>query len=420
MDARVFFIWYGDGSNGKSVIMRLLKCILGPLYHQCSKGIFMKGSQERVDGPSPDKVALIGIRCATYSEGETADNIDINESFIRMVSGKDEINARALFRAPLTFFPICKLNLLTNYKPDVTGDPAMRERVRYLFLSSRFVDKPTKPNEFPRDEAFIDTLCDNHLSEVFTWMLKGSIEYYKTKSIIATKEFQEKTDEFFRLQDSITSFFEKRLVVTNNLKDYIKRTELFSVYQEYCNNNSQRCRPRSTLWKRLDDLKIINATLDGYDIFRGIRVLSDEKIMFPKKDNNNDELEELNKLYDKTEQQLDKTNEKIKLLENKLFRSNDLIKMQNDMIENTRRTKKAIYDMNDMITKLDKKYADKINKLTERTNEIDMTVASIQNDQMFSDEESDNNSETTDEDNDESDDECKCGWRCENEESHIL
>jgi uncharacterized coiled-coil protein SlyX len=172
------------------------------------------------------------------------------------------------------------------------------------------------------------------------------------------------------------------------------------VYQEYCNNNSQRCRPRSTLWKRLDDLKIINATLDGYDIFRGIRVLSDEKIMFPKKDNNNDELEELNKLYDKTEQQLDKTNEKIKLLENKLFRSNDLIKMQNDMIENTRRTKKAIYDMNDMITKLDKKYADKINKLTERTNEIDMTVASIQNDQMFSDDESDNNSETTDEDDD--------------------
>jgi phage/plasmid-associated DNA primase len=110
MDGRVFFIWYGDGSNGKSVMMKLLKCILGPLY-QCSKGIFMKGSQEKVEGAS---IALIGIRCATYSEGETADDIDINESFLKMVSGKDEINARALFRAPLTFFPVCKMNLLTN------------------------------------------------------------------------------------------------------------------------------------------------------------------------------------------------------------------------------------------------------------------------------------------------------------------
>jgi hypothetical protein len=35
-----------------------------------------------------------------------------------MISGKDELNARALFRALLTFYPVCKLTLLTNYKPD--------------------------------------------------------------------------------------------------------------------------------------------------------------------------------------------------------------------------------------------------------------------------------------------------------------
>lgn len=34
--------------------MRLLKYILGPLYHQCSKGIFMKESQEKVGGPSQE------------------------------------------------------------------------------------------------------------------------------------------------------------------------------------------------------------------------------------------------------------------------------------------------------------------------------------------------------------------------------
>jgi phage/plasmid-associated DNA primase len=99
--------------------MKFLKAILGPLYHQCGKGIFMKSSQEKADGPSPDKVALIGVRDGVYSEGETADNIDINEAFLKMVSGKDEVNARALFRAPLTFFPVCKLHLLTNYKPEL-------------------------------------------------------------------------------------------------------------------------------------------------------------------------------------------------------------------------------------------------------------------------------------------------------------
>jgi putative DNA primase/helicase len=119
MDARVFFIWYGDGSNGKSVIMKLLKNILGPMYHQCGKGIFMKTSEGCAESASPDKVALIGSRIATYSEGETSDDVDINESFLKMVSGKDEINARPLFNEPLTFFPLCKLNFLTNFRPKI-------------------------------------------------------------------------------------------------------------------------------------------------------------------------------------------------------------------------------------------------------------------------------------------------------------
>lgn len=279
MDARVFFIWYGDGSNGKSVIMKLLKCILGPLYHQCSKGIFMKGSQEKVEGPSPDKVALIGVRCATYSEGETADEININESFLKMVSGKDEINARALFKAPLTFFPICKMSLLTNYKPDMNGDKSIRQRLRYLFLDSSFVENPNKnnKNEFKTDEEFVDSLCEKYLSQVFSWILKGSIEYYQTKSIIPPKEFQERTELVFNTQDSISSFLERKIKITNNDADYKKKGELFEIYKDFCSKNSQRCHPRSTLFKRLDDLHIRLTALHGYDVYRGIKIISIEK-----------------------------------------------------------------------------------------------------------------------------------------------
>jgi hypothetical protein len=239
----------------------------------------MKGSQEKVEGASPDKIALIGIRCATYSEGETADDIDINESFLKMVSGKDEINARALFRAPLTFFPVCKLNLLTNYKPDLTGDKANLQRIRYLFLDSSFVDTPDpkKQNEFKKDDDFIDSLCTTYLSQIFTWILQGSIEYYKTKEIIAPKEFQERTDKFFTEQDSITSFLKNKIVITDNDKDYIKRKEVVDIYQKYCNDNTQRCQPRSTLFKRFDDLKIRIATLHGYDVYRGIKIINSVK-----------------------------------------------------------------------------------------------------------------------------------------------
>ena len=97
------------------------------------------------------------------------------------------------------------------------------------------------------------------------------------------------------------------------------------------------------------------------------------------------------------EQQLDNALEKIKLLESRVIMSNDLIKMQNDLIIQKTKTNSLNKKFTEIFTKLDNKYEGKINQLTERVNDLDMTVASIQNDEMFSDDESDNNSETTNE-----------------------
>ena len=41
-EARVFFIWYGFGSNGKSKIFKIMDKILCKQYTQCNKSIFMK------------------------------------------------------------------------------------------------------------------------------------------------------------------------------------------------------------------------------------------------------------------------------------------------------------------------------------------------------------------------------------------
>ena len=57
----------------------------------------------------------------------------------------------------------------------------------------------------------------------------------------------------------------------------------------------------------------------------------------------------------------------------------------------------------DIIRILDTKFESKIHKLTEQVNDIQCTVATIENDQMFSDDESDNDSETAEIDPDESD-----------------
>ena len=44
------------------------------------------------------------------------------------------------------------------------------------------------------------------LSDVFSWIVNGSVDYYKDLAIKMPKEFQARTDEMFSLDDSVTSY----------------------------------------------------------------------------------------------------------------------------------------------------------------------------------------------------------------------
>jgi phage/plasmid-associated DNA primase len=160
--AQVFFIWYGKGRNGKSVIANMMKAILSEkFYHQCDKSIFIK--TQKGQGASPKKIALIGTRLVMYSEGETADEIQLNFSSLKEISGEDEINARGLFKDPINFRTQCKLNMLTNYVPPLDGQDAIKIlRTRFIFHDSQFVDKPKGKNEFKKNEKFVNELTTEH------------------------------------------------------------------------------------------------------------------------------------------------------------------------------------------------------------------------------------------------------------------
>jgi phage/plasmid-associated DNA primase len=134
--AQVFFIWYGKGRNGKSVIANLMRAMMSDkFYHQCDKSIFVK--TQKGHGASPEKVALIGKRGVVYSEGE----IEFNFCSLKEITGQDMISARGLFA------------------------------------------NPKGPNQYQKDDDFVNKLTTEYLSEVFSWVAQGAYEYYQTKTI---------------------------------------------------------------------------------------------------------------------------------------------------------------------------------------------------------------------------------------------
>lgn len=265
-DARKFFILYGMGSNGKSVVARLVEKIISKFYKSCGSQVFQKPPKM---GATPEIAELLGKRLAIYAEGETADKMELNLSTIKQISGEDTINARMLYGNPVSFKANCKLAMTSNYIPPFGSDKAIKDRIVYLFFDQNF-DKKPKKGEKKIDLEFIDSLMNKYLSEVFSWIIDGSKFYYESPSLEIPKEWLERRNTLLTEQDSISTFMDRFIKKTNNAKDKIRRSYLFELYSHFCNANSQRCQPRSTFFDRLRHEKISTVKLDGFDCFKFI------------------------------------------------------------------------------------------------------------------------------------------------------
>ena len=284
--AQCFYIWYGSGSNGKGELFRTLELFMTSFFRTLGDGIFEDDNKK---GASPDKMDLMGGRLGSYNEGKTADEMELNMPLLKRLSGQDAITTRALYQNNVTFKAFIKLIMATNYIPSVGEDDANKRRLKYIFFDSCFKSNPdpTKPNEFKKDEDFVNKIQTIYLSEVFSWICQGAKAYYADKKIEMTTEFAERTDVIFKKEDSISSFFKNRMKITNDMKDTMRRGDFFETYKEYCNKNSQRCKPRSTVFKRMEDLKIVEGNTHGYDIFKGIQIVIDgstTEVVYKKED----------------------------------------------------------------------------------------------------------------------------------------
>ena len=265
---RCFFVFYGHGSNGKSLLMSLMNKIMGKFYHQCSVEVFSDNG--KVGGPTPHLFSLMNKRLGVYSEGETADKMNMNISCIKQISGDDKISARGLYRDPIEFYSYVKLVMLSNFVPPLTAEKAIKDRLRYLFFDQIFDENP-KQGEMKSDKDFAEKLQNEYLNEVFSWIALGCVRYYTNRCITMPPNEQRRTYELLSGEDSIETFLTRFIKMTDSTGDYIKRSELFEQYQSFCNENSQRCQPRSTLFQRLSHKGLEKSTLHGYDIYRKIK-----------------------------------------------------------------------------------------------------------------------------------------------------
>lgn len=277
--SQCFYLFYGTGSNGKSLLLKLLQRLLNNSYQTASKKIFINDGKDA----GPEICYIKNTRLLSFSE--TKKNDVLSDDLIKMITGQDQITARGLYSNPISFNLICKLILCTNYKPNFDGtDKAMIRRIKYLGFNASFVDEPKQINQYKINRDLENELLKKeYTDEFFTFCLEGAIKWYEKPEFIPSDEIKKETDNYILSQNSINGWFIERVeTVKNNGK--LKRSDCFNDYIKFCDDNGITPVKKKELFDNLPSYinKCIKDSNGNY-IYKGFK-LKEEK---EEEENNN-------------------------------------------------------------------------------------------------------------------------------------
>ena len=226
-----FVIFWGESSNGKSVLMELMSGIMEGLYFQAPKDLIIGYNKSNKDQANSSLMALENKRLACVDESDKQEKLC--EGVVKNLSGCKLITGRNLHEKVRSFIPYFKIVLLTNFKPIISiNDGGLERRLVLVPFLARFVDNPQLPHEKKIDRNKAEELL-KHKSAFLSWLVKGAIKYYNEGRLENVPELlQSAKEEYYKENDEIGEYLESRCDITDS-EARIPVSELYEDYKEY-------------------------------------------------------------------------------------------------------------------------------------------------------------------------------------------
>jgi P4 family phage/plasmid primase-like protien len=183
----------GKGSNGKSVLVKLLQNVFG------SKIVYIL-PQSALKKSSGNNDFLYYARNARIMIVNESDN-ELNFNLFKQLSGDDYIKVMAKYKAPIGYYPPYCILYMTNNPPTLppNADICIVRRIYELFMKFVYLDKEnditdmlfydkSNPNHKQRDFNLSEKLDNKEEKEGFlAWLIEGSKKFYKFNKTIPTQ-----------------------------------------------------------------------------------------------------------------------------------------------------------------------------------------------------------------------------------------
>lgn len=276
--AAAFFL-VGDGSNGKSTLIKVIEKIIGLKF---ISNMTIQALTTNIFNPP----SLIGKKINISSEESSK---YLEDSMFKALVTNDRISGQRKFGDPINFTPKCKFLFATNKLPtfkDITH--ALRRRVKIVPFY-RIIRDADQDKE-------LDDKLEKELVGIIGWAIEGAKRFVKNGNMFSKSQAaEERMIEFENETSAALRFIRDNYEVDSS--SFISNQDLYDHYKEWCKNTGRNAKNNDNFFlditHNIHGVENIRRTVDGSQV-RGKNLRkSDIKDGFTKEEKENINVDEL-------------------------------------------------------------------------------------------------------------------------------
>ena len=256
------WLFVGDGSNGKSLLLQIISEVLGDYSASTTPELLL---DEKTQSQNFSALArLKGKRCVITSETKLGDKL--NEKMVKtMTGGNDKLTARFLYANEFEFYPKMKILMATNYDPVIRGiDNGIWRRIVKIKFDRIF-------NEDEQDVDLIDKLRLEK-SGILNWLVEGCLKWQHDKRLKEPECIKENVKEYRTDMDIVQKWMDERCEVNPHARE--KASVLYSDLKNYLIQTGEY-QMTMTMFGRNFGKKFKKKILNGAVLYMGVQLKND-------------------------------------------------------------------------------------------------------------------------------------------------
>lgn len=229
-----FYIWIGEGSNGKSVTQNAIKKTTGE--YSTTIDVCAITHTKSSSNATSDLPKAKGCRYLFTSESENSDVL--SQAYVKRLTGREDISEREVYEKSIIFTPQFIPILLTNSKPQLRMEAGIARRVFIIDFMFRFFTTKDEigfcENDYNKTHFLgKDLNLEEKLEDCKEEMMLFLIERYKAilqRGIIVSKQFSNRTQEYMEEQDQLKQYILEEFVKTDDDTMMTKHKDILNAF----------------------------------------------------------------------------------------------------------------------------------------------------------------------------------------------